>query len=203
MRAKITILCTILLLLFSFETVAAKGPPGKLVISGPGLKGELVITDSDLLDHFWMNKFVDFDNQIDEPRGIKDGYEIVRYYPVGAGLKAIDKFVYYPHPGGEGGYIFYDGIIDKMFIYGGSPFDGHWFNVTEEGDPVIREILEDQGVRLVDSSTRNYVPGNGVTWLGYGGLIALAGILILLFFHKHTASRSHSKQKDFGGFKSL
>jgi len=193
MKAKIIILFTILLLLFSIETVAAKGPPGKLVISGPGLKGELVITDPVLLDHFWMSKFIDFDNQIDEPRGIKDGYEITRYYPVGTGLKAIDKFVYYPHPGGEGGSIFYEGIIDKMFIYGGSPFDGQWYNVTEEGDPVIRKILGEHGVRFADSSSGNFVLDNGAIWLGYGGLIIFAGIVGLSFYRKRVASRSHGE----------
>ena len=45
------------LALIPLSVALAKGPPVKVVISGPGLDGDITITDPTLLDHFGSGQF--------------------------------------------------------------------------------------------------------------------------------------------------
>lgn len=182
-------LCTLLLILLTNRTVLAKGPPDKITVTGPGLPGEIEITDSQTVDSFSMGKFVDFNTPINEPNGLDVGYEITRWYRVGGtALKAIDRFDYYANPRGNNGYVFYEGIIDKMFIYGGSPNDGKWFRVTEGGELAMRQIFTEYGVPTAVNSSQLTLPTEFLTWVGYGGLLVIGGAVFFLAYRRKQIS---------------
>lgn len=173
-------LCILLLTILISGTVFAKGPPNKITISHPDLPDKIELTDSATLDSFAMGQFVDFDNPIIEPDGVTDGYEIVRlYYISETTLKAIDKFVYYPGSKGGNGVIYYDGIIDKMFIFGGSPYDGNWFRATESGDLVMQELLTKYDLLPIDTNLFQSILAKGsLAGMGYFGLLSVTGVVV-------------------------
>jgi hypothetical protein len=183
------ILCVLLLALLSYGTVFAKNTPDKVIIRGPGLSDELEITDSQTLEAFAMGMLLDYEKPIEEPQGLELGYKVTRYYRVGPNhLKDIDRFVYYPQANGRRSYIFYEGIIDKKFIYGGSPYDGKWFLATEEGDRAMLKILAANGIHPTQYGFTVYLPSEALTWLGYSGLVLVIGA-ILFFYYQNRATR--------------
>lgn len=127
----------------------AKGPPGKATISGPGIQGDLEITDPAVLNalSFYSFEQVEENNRrgIEAPTNIGEGYRVVRYTK-GAGnyFKPWDELRYYPYADGERGVIFLDGLIGDSY----SEFDGKWFHANPEGDATLRAFLAQQGVAL-------------------------------------------------------
>ncbi len=189
-RKRITILCILLLMLLPYGTVLAKGAPDKITITGSGLPDALEITDPEILEAFAMDKFVDFSIPVEEPKSLGTGYEITRYYQIDRiGLKAIDRFVYYPSPRDDGGYVFYVGVIDKVFIYGGSPHDGKWFPSTEEGGRAIRQIVAEHGIRSDNDSVWASLPRDYAIWLGYGGLVVVVSAVVFISYRKLSSRR--------------
>ena len=183
-------LCILLLTILISGTVFAKGPPNKIIISHPDLPDKIEITDSATLDAFAMGQFVDFDDPIVEPDGMMDGYEIVRLYYIGeTALKAIDKFVYYPDPKGENGVIYYDGIIDKMFIFGGSPYDGQWFRATESGDLVMQELLTKSVLFPNETNLfHSILAKESLAGIGYVSLLSVAGVVFYQVYRRKVAA---------------
>jgi len=189
---KRTALCTLLLILLTNETVLAKGSPDKITVNGPGLSDEVEISDSQVLQSYAMGEFVDFATEINAPSKLEVGYEITRRYRIGGSnwVKAIDHFIYYPDPGGNRGYIFYAGIIDKKFIYGGSPNDGKWFRVTEGGELAMRQVFSEHGVPIAVNSSQLTLRTEFLTWIGYGGLLVIGGaVFFLAYRRKHISSQ--------------
>lgn len=149
-RLKCIGVCLLLLVVLTSGVASAKGPPDKVTLRGPGLPGEVEITVQHTLQSFAMGEVVDFETELKAPGQLEGGYEMTRWYRIGGSswLKAIDHFVYYPDPSGQRGYIFYAGIIDKTFIYGGSPHDNQWFRATEAGEQVFLKLLTEAGVSI-------------------------------------------------------
>jgi hypothetical protein len=179
-------LCLLLLTILISGSVFAKGPPNKVTIIHPNLSEPVEITDSVLLDSFAMGHFVNFESSIAVPEAVGDGLEITRWYAVGGTrLKAIDKFVYYPDLKGGKGTIFYEGIIDKMFIYGGSPLDGKWYQPTEEGKLVMQELIT--AYNLLPNETKSFLSilqNNRRQVLSYFGLLAVSIIISFQIYRK-------------------
>jgi len=165
-------LCLLLFALFAAKPVFAKGPPGKVTIAAPTASDEIEIRDAERLAAFTMGQFVNFEAPAEASSRLSGGYEITRCYRVGgiAGLKALDRFRYYPGHGNERGIVFYEGILDKQFIVGGSPHDGHWFSVTADGESALRGILGEQGI-----STTAGLPS---AWRLYRGPLLLVTMLL-------------------------
>ncbi len=183
-------LCILFLILLTSGTALAKGPPDKITINGPGLPDEIEITASQTLDSFSMGQFIDFEMPINEPHSPDTGYKITRWYRIGSTtLKAIDTFIYYPNPQGDNGYVFYEGIIDKMFIYGGSPNDGKWFQVAEGVELVMRQIFTEYGVPTAVNSPQVTLPTEFLTWIGYGSLLVIGGAVFLAYRRKQISSQ--------------
>lgn len=125
----------------------AKGAPARMTIQGPGIPDVLEITDVVLLAPFGWGDFADFSSPIEARDNMKGGYVITRYVLMGGTImRNLDRLIYYPGFGDEGSIVFYEGIIDKKFIYGGSPHDGKWFRVSDKGEIAIQQIFDAHGI---------------------------------------------------------
>lgn len=156
MRLKVLI-SSLMILTIGSHVALAKGPANKIVITGPGVEGELEITDQETLNSLSMTRLEDFlHGQLENPPLVGDeGYEMTRYFETGPEqFRPFDKVVYYPVPEEGRGYIFYDGIID-----GSSEYDDHWFNATPEGYATMQRILSGDEIAsyLILSDDKNSI----------------------------------------------
>lgn len=132
----------VLLLMGWLATSAiAKGPPAKILISGPGIAGDKEFAEAKMLEKIGLGGLEDFSphngswRQPSDLRGT--GFVVTRYMQNGAAkLFAFDRLRYYPDQPGGRDAIFYEGIIG-----GGSEYDGKWFYATNEEQTAMREIL--------------------------------------------------------------
>jgi len=146
----------ILLPFLSFGKVYAKGSPAMLKIKGPGISDVLEITDEELLKPFGWGEFADFDTPITAGNNTERGYIITRYVLVGGTtMHSLDTFIYFPSSREEKSTVYYKGIVDKKFIYGGSPHDGKWFRVSAAGESAIQRIFDVYGISTEEISFWN------------------------------------------------
>src|SRR5262245_11962277 len=82
----------------------AKGPPSKVIIAGPGLAGEVEITDPETLQAFSFFQFENIYRKVDAPPDPGEGYVVTRYIENGLTLIPWDRVIYYPeiHVGPDG-----------------------------------------------------------------------------------------------------
>ena len=125
----------------------AKGPPDMITITGPGIDGELRITDPGELAPFSFYQFNDLGRRTKAPDAdLGSAYHITRYVnDSGAGknsLKAWDSLTYYLNPDGGLGYLFFDGLDPAI---GSTEGQGEWYLPSEEGDAMMKHLLVQSG----------------------------------------------------------
>ena len=130
-------------MLLSAHLALAKGPWGKVEISGEGLSGVVEITDSQLLDELSLGIFQDLQlGSIPPPEVVGGGYKMLRGWDNEQGVfTAFDLVHYYLDPAGGAGYLYYDGLVN-----GSSEFDRHWYRVTRQGEAAIQGFFADHDV---------------------------------------------------------
>lgn len=111
----------------------AKGPPREVVISGPGIEGEIVVRDTSRLENLGMAGLMVIPESIGMPSGTGPGYTLIR--------DGWDEARYYPDLSGAPGYVYYVGLLN-----GSAEYDGHWFAATPAGDAAMRRILAAHGI---------------------------------------------------------
>ncbi len=116
-----------------FPTVIlAKGSFDYIEVKGPGITGDIVITDPALTEDFFA--FADFSaGAIPAPADPGQGYEIIRVYMVDEKDQPFDELHYYPYTG----YVYYDGIAG-----GSSEYDGKWYVANPAADAPFRAALK-------------------------------------------------------------
>lgn len=111
--------------------VVAKGDFDYLLVKGPGITGEIDITDSALTGNFFA--FANFaQGNIPAPQQTGEGYQIFRIYVVDGKDQPFDQLHYYPYTG----YVFYDGIVN-----GSSEYDGKWYRADPAAEVPFRAAL--------------------------------------------------------------
>ncbi len=141
-------------LVIPYAPALAKGPPDKVVITGPGLKDPVEIEDPEALQAFSFFQFEDTERPIEPPAHPGYGYVITRYVAEPEGeYTAWDRLIYLPNSGGRGGVVLYEGLLGEGMS---SESDGGWYLASEAGDAAMREILMREGV-LVDDTGREQV----------------------------------------------
>lgn len=115
----------------------AKGPPDKVTIEGPGLPGEVEITDPRLLQPFSFFLFEDIRYRIPPPPNRGQGYVITRYIYRKAQGEWIpwDRLIYYPSRNGSPGIVFLEGLN----VW--TEYHSYWYLVSPEGDRTMRQIF--------------------------------------------------------------
>ncbi len=138
--------------------VLAKGEFDYVTIKGPGITGEIDVTNPALTQDFFA--FADFSKgEVPAPVDPGQGYQVVRIYVEFTDSKPkdlpFDQLHYYPYTG----YVYYDGLVD-----GSSEYDGKWYAANPEAEAPVRNVLVQRAL---------------LAWIPFGVLVVvLAGFFI-------------------------
>ena len=137
----------------------AKGEFDYLLVKGPGITGEIDITDPALTESF--SAFAEFaKGPIPAPPDPGQGYQIFRIYVENNKDQPFDQLHYYPYSG----YVFYDGLIN-----GSSEYDGKWFAANPSANGPFRVALA-KSARL--------------TWITFAALVILLAVFFIAYHSK-------------------
>jgi hypothetical protein len=143
-------LILVLCLIIPTTLVLAKGKFDYITIKGPGVTGEINVTNPTLTGEFFA--FADFSKgPIDPPADPGEGYQIVRVYVVDTKPVPFDQLHYYPYTG----YVYYDGLAN-----GSSEYDGKWYTANPSANDPFRAVLAERA-RL--------------TWIPFAALVVILG----------------------------
>ncbi len=126
-----------------------------VTITGPGLpQAGVDISNMEQAAPFSMAALEDFDaGVIEQPAWAAEGsgYFLERYVMRGRVRQIFDHAVYYPHPGGLRGVVYYAGIHN-----GSSEYDGRWYYATPEGDRAMRALIAAHAGRAGGNPSRGW-----------------------------------------------
>ena len=137
---KLTLLFVAMLFL-PISLALAKGDFDYLTVKGPGLQGELNLTNPELTSDFFA--FADFTKgDVPPPADPGQGYEITRVYISYTDSKkpeptAFDQLYYFPYA--DNGYVYYVGLAE-----GTSEYDGKWYAANPAIDAPFRAALAER-----------------------------------------------------------
>jgi hypothetical protein len=143
--------------------VFAKGDFDYLAVKGPGITGEINITNPALTGDFFA--FADFtQGKVPTPADAGEGYQVVRVYVETVDGKPsptpFDQLHYYPYTG----YVFYDGLVN-----GSSEYDGKWYAANPSADAPFRAALAERA-RL--------------NWITFAVLVAMLAVFFIAYNRK-------------------
>ena len=121
----------------------AKGPPAKVVISGPGLEKELELTDAKTMNVLGMATFEDVETVAYPEATLTSVYVITRYFRDGGVYRPFDQVLYAVGNSRTQGYVYYVGIYN-----GWGPYDNKWFATHRDSEDVLRNVLIKNGAKL-------------------------------------------------------
>jgi hypothetical protein len=142
----------------------------KVTIAGPGLKGEVELTNVENL------KIIDelgFADKIYQPTsmGTESHFEIRTAVGDGTEVVAIGIYHYYPASKQHPSYIYYPGSINAW-----SSRDKQYFLVPEDTDQKLRGLLTNLGAALPDTtneSTSPFILPSSLLWFILGSVLCL------------------------------
>lgn len=151
----------VIVLLLPVSLALAKGDFDYLTVKGPGITGEVNITNPVLASDFFA--FADFtQGPIAPPADPGQGYQIVRVYVETVDGKPtdypFDQLHYYPYTG----YVYYDGIVN-----GSSEYDGKWYTANPSAEEPFRAVLAERA-RL--------------NWIPFAVLIVILGGFFIAYY---------------------
>ena len=132
MKKLLASLLTLILLLVPAIALAKGGGFTYISVKGPGIIGDVVITDPALTESFFA--FADFSaGPIPAPADPGQGYQIVRAYVIEDKDHPFDQLEYYPYTG----YVHYIGLAE-----GTSEYDNNWYAADPAADAPFRAALK-------------------------------------------------------------
>ncbi len=132
----------VLLITFGFllpaTIVFARGNFDYITVKGPGITGEINITNHTLTDDFFA--FADFtQGDVPPPADPGQGYQVIRIHLEIVDDKPTDRLFdqlhYYPYSG----YVYYDGLVE-----GNSEYDGKWYTANPAAAAPFRAVLAER-----------------------------------------------------------
>jgi hypothetical protein len=163
MLKRLALLSLVLGVLVPSMGALAKGNFDYLTVKGPGITGEINITNPALTADFFA--FADFSQgSVPPPADPGQGYEVIRVYVEMANGKPsptpFDRLHYYPYTG----YVFYNGIVN-----GSSEYDGKWYAANPSAEAPFRAALAERA-RL--------------NWIPFGVLVVILAVFFVVYNRK-------------------
>lgn len=140
------LLCLILaLLVLSVPVTAMAKEIGKLVVSGPGISGELTLEDGEALGELlYQYGFLQPGQFADRPAEKGEGFTLVQWTGHDDEMVETQRAIYYPDPNGGRGLIY---RIDPGQGNSTEP-TGRWYLAFPPAEALFKEMLAGQGVTL-------------------------------------------------------
>jgi hypothetical protein len=117
---------------------------GLLTISGPGIKGELTLSDSKDMMNLEQSGFFDQAVLAKPPTGLGEGYEITAHLNLDGKIVPFVEMVYYPIDEGQPGYVHYTGRLNGETL---QKVD-EWNILTRASDNAFRSLMTANNVTL-------------------------------------------------------
>lgn len=173
--------------------------PDKATISGPGLKGEIQITEPQELEALKLGALEDLDHgPIDAPK-VGDGYKITRWFY--GGTFNFAQLNYYPARDGARGVVFWQDGPDLTGSH--TPFHQKWLYAKPDGEAAVAQLIGKLGARSGSAAPSQRVMLNLVlptdleSFFGtltsialIGTVGAVAGFIILWFGRQVTSKKA-------------
>ena len=139
-----------ILLLMATTAFALAWPdkaPEKVLISGPGIEGQVEVKDEQALAIFRLGNLEDFGAVVVAPPQGRTGYKVMRFF--GDELD-FARLTYYPDPsGGRGAVYFEDG---PMLQGNHTPYNQTWHYTKPDAEKKLRALLKQLGAKFDDAA---------------------------------------------------
>ena len=118
---------------------------GLLIITGPGIKGDLTVSDPSVLSKLEGSGFFDQSNRLKSaPENLGEGYTITSNLNLDGTMTPFIKMVYYPVEEGRAGYIHMIGRLDGETLRAVD----EWSQISPEADKFFRIVMAANDVTL-------------------------------------------------------
>jgi len=117
---------------------------GLLTISGPGIKGELTLSDQKDMMSLEQSGFFDQAVLAKPPSGLGEGYEITAHLNLDGKIVPLVEMVYYPTDAGQPGYVHYTGRLNGETL---QKVD-EWNILTRDADTAFRGLMTANNITL-------------------------------------------------------
>ena len=117
---------------------------GLLTISGPGIKGELTLSDPKDMMKLEQSGFFDQAVLAKAPAGLGEGYSITAHLNLDGKIVPFVEMVYYPTNAGQPGYVHYTGRLNGETL---QTID-EWHILTRASDDTFRSLMTANNITL-------------------------------------------------------
>jgi hypothetical protein len=117
---------------------------GLLTISGPGIKGELTLSDPKDMMKLEQSGFFDQAVLAKAPTGLGEGYSITAHLNLDGKIVPFVEMVYYPTEAGQPGYVHYTGRLNGETL---QKVD-EWNILTRASDDAFRSLMTANNIAL-------------------------------------------------------
>src|SRR5215208_3487050 len=117
---------------------------GLLIISGPGIKGELTLSDPDEMMKLEQSGFFDQSALAKAPADLGEGYTITAHLNLDGKVVPFVEMVYYPTDEGQPGYVHYTGRLDGETL---RKVD-EWNILSRASDQAFRGLMTASNITL-------------------------------------------------------
>jgi hypothetical protein len=122
-------------------------PPDKVLISGPGIEGQVEVRDESARAIFRLGELEDLEGKSPTPPRLSGGYKIVRFFY--GGEFNFAQLTYYPNPSGGRGYLYWE---DGPMLQGDhTEYNQAWLYTKPDGEEKLRALLKQLGAKLNDA----------------------------------------------------
>lgn len=125
----------------SFAQAWPELPPVKALISGPGLQGQVQITDTNLLKSLKLGALEDFSKgALAAPNVKTEPYKIIRYFE--DGTFQMGDLSYYPATNNTASVVYFqDGPMKNGDR---SPYNNQWYSTIASSDQLLQQFIRAQ-----------------------------------------------------------
>lgn len=136
-RKRIWFLIFVIALLAIPSTVVFAKELGLLTISGPGIKGEVSLSNHDDMMNLEQSGFFDQAKFVKPPENLGQGYNITAHLNLDGKMVPMVEMVYFPAEEGQAGYVHYTGRLNGESL---QPVD-EWAQMRPQAETALRNLM--------------------------------------------------------------